>query len=459
VQKPYDVLVIGGGPGGISLCRVVNGQKKVGVMRAEDHSMVYCAMPYVIEQIIPIEKARKKDALVTDSGADLIRDTAAKVDFDSKTVRTESGAVYRYDKLVIATGVTPLLPPVQGIGKEGVSVFKTENDLNFINSRVDAGVQKAVVVGAGTIGVELAQALASRGLEVHLVDIADTVLPSLVDPDMAEELNPELERKGIHLHLGTRVVAVEGNEVAEGVRLDDGLLLNLVGPDHWTVGARPAGGLVLFAVGMRPDVDLFRDTKLQIGRDGIVVDDKMATSIQDVYAVGDCVQFVSAITGEVTSGKLATNAVPMAKLLARNLMGDNCSYPGFLNGAATKVGDLFVGGTGLSESAADRARIQVITAQAELTTQFPMMPDAKPLKVKLIVRRKNRRLVGGQVVSGAPVADKVDLLTFAIQKEATVEDLAALSYSSQPYQAFFPANNAIVQAAENIITLSTGIED
>ncbi|HOO56550.1 MAG TPA: FAD-dependent oxidoreductase [bacterium] len=450
-MESYDILVIGGGPAGISIAKIINGQKKVGIIRPEEHSMIYCAMPYVIEDIIPGTKALKKDSLVTGSGADLIRDRVVSVDFNLKEVHTAGGNSYRYEKLVIATGAIPIMPPIEGTDKEGVGVFKTETDMSFILGKLQSGVEKAVVVGAGAIGIELAQALSDRGLEVHLVDIAESVLPNLVDPDMATDLGPELERKGIHLHLGRKVIAIEGNGAAQGVRLDDDSLLKLSGPDYCSVDTGPTGGLVLFSVGMRPDLEIFKDTILEIGRDGIFVDDKMQTSIRDVYAVGDCAQFTSGITGEIVSGKLATNAVPMAKLLARNLMGDTRSYPGFFNGAATRVGNFFVGGTGLSESAAERAGFQVVSSQSELTTQFPIMPDAKPVKVKLIADRNNRKLLGAQVVSGAPVTDRIDLLTFAIQKQSTVDELSALSYSAQPYQAFFPANNSIVQAAENII--------
>jgi len=202
---------------------------------------------------------------------------------------------------------------------------------------------------------------------------------------------------------------------------------------------------------MRVETELFKDSELLLGRDGIVVNDKMETNIGDVYAVGDCAQFVSGITGEVLSGKLATNAVPMAKVFAQNQLGAKRRYAGFFNGAATKVGSHFVGGTGLTEKAA-HGKMDTVTGHSELTTIFPNMPGAKKVKMKMVAEKGTLRVLGAQFVSGEPVTDKVDVMTLAIQNRLTVTNLAELSYSSQPYQSFFPANNLMVAAAEDILS-------
>jgi NADH dehydrogenase/NADH oxidase (H2O2-forming) len=207
-------------------------------------------------------------------------------------------------------------------------------------------------------------------------------------------------------------------------------------------------GLVVFAVGMRPNVELFKNTRLAIERDGIIVNEKMETSIKGVYAAGDCVQFVSGITRKITSGKLATNAVPMARVVAANLLGGNQTYKGFFNGAATKVENLFLGGSGISEKFS-REICEVSVGYSELTTTFPIMPEAKNVRLKLITDKNTRKIIGGQVVSGTPSADKIDLITMAIQHGLTVDDLMDFSYSAQPYQSFFPASNLLVAAAED----------
>ncbi|MCW8858778.1 MAG: FAD-dependent oxidoreductase, partial [Deltaproteobacteria bacterium] len=184
--KNYDVLTIGGGPAAITIAKILGQKKTVGVIRPENFSMIYCAMPYAIEDIVSLEKTFKQDNLVTDAGADLIRDKVVSVNFDEKTVLTEEGQTFGYEKLIIATGASPFLPPIEGIGYEGVYVFKWEDDLKRLNEAVkDKKLKKAVVVGAGAIGVELALALQHCGLETHLVDMVETVLPNLLDPDMS----------------------------------------------------------------------------------------------------------------------------------------------------------------------------------------------------------------------------------------------------------------------------------
>ncbi|MFO7849949.1 MAG: FAD-dependent oxidoreductase, partial [Spirochaetia bacterium] len=407
----------------------------MAVIRPEDHSMIYCAMPYAIEGLLETEKTLKKDELVTDTGAELIRDTVVSVDFEEKQLRVQSGETYRWRRLVIATGAEPILPPIPGGELGGVTVFKSEKDMNRISARVEDGLKEAVVVGAGAIGVELAQALAAKKVKTRLVDMVDSVLPNLADPEMTDVAREQLEEEGIELHLGRKVEALEGSSEVEAAVLDNGESL--------------AAGLVVFAVGMKPNIELFENSGLEMVKDGIVVNGEMRTNIEEVYAAGDCVSYYSGITGERTGGKLATNAVPMARVLADNLRGRPREYSGFFNGSATKAGDLYVGGTGLKEAEA-KARFDTIVFYAEFTTAFPIMPTAKKVRLKMIADRETGRILGGQVVSGEPVTDKVDQITMAIQFGITAPQLLGFSYSSQPWQSFFPAHNLLVKAAEKI---------
>lgn len=441
-MEKYDIAVIGGGPAGITLAKMLGGRSRMAVIRPEDHSMIYCAMPYAIEGLIEEGKTLKKDSLVTDAGAELIRTSVTGVDFEGKVVTLSDSSQIRYDKLVIATGATPFIPPIPGKDLNGVTGFKTRADLNRINGSIDSGLSKAVVVGAGAIGIELALAVKARGVEIDLVDIEKSVLPNLLDSEMSEPLYAELIKVGIRIHLGAKVTELLGESSVKQVVLDNGHVIQFE--------SSPAS-LIVFTTGMKPSVSLVKDSEMQVGRDGIIVNEKMETSIPDVFAVGDCVQFKSGITGEPVSGKLATNAVPMARIIGFNMTGQDRAYPGFFNGAATKVGQYFAGGTGYSESAAKKVGIKTVCGHSEVTTQFPIMPEAKKMQIKLVAERDSHRLIGGQIVSGEPVTGRIDLLTFAIQNKATVEDLSSLSYSAQPYQSFYPAANGVVLAAEDII--------
>jgi len=448
-MNTFEILVIGGGPAGITLAKRLGKHYLTGIIRPEPHSMIYCAMPYVVESILPIEKTLKKDALVTDSGSKLIKNAAKSVDFNSKTVKLSSGELLGYKKLVIATGAVPVIPPIDGATMPGVYTFKTENDLRTIFSIVNKGLKHAAVVGSGAIGIELAQALNERGVDTHLFDMADHVLPSLVDYDMSREVEQELVKKGITLYMKSRISSVLGRIVPETLVLDTGDTVRFADADNCSQSdSEMPVSIVVFAVGMKPDIEIFKGTDLKIANTGIVINDKMETNIPDVYAVGDCAEFTSAITGEIALGKLATNAVPMAKVLADNLLGGKRVYAGFYNGAATKVGKYYIGGTGIAQ---ESSRIDVATGYSELTTAFPIMEKAKPVKLKLVVEKTTEKLIGAQILSEEPVTDKVDLLTMAIQNGTTVSELRDLSYSAQPYQSFFPANNLFVAAAEDAV--------
>ncbi len=450
-MENFDLLIIGGGPAAVTIAKTIQDKMKVAIIRPEDHSMIYCAMPYAIEKLISLEKTLKEDTVVTNEKVELIRDKVISVNFENKTVATEKNIIISYDKLVIATGANPILPPIEGHDLNNVMTFKTEENLREIMTKVDNGLKKAVIIGAGAIGIELAQALNERNVETHLVDMAKHVLPNMVDTEMIKEAQESLVKSGINLHLESKVEALKGTKTVKEVILGENqsIKFNLSDNTNSSDGEE-IPGLVVFAVGMKPNVQMFNNTNLKIERDGIVVNNKMETNINDVYAVGDCCQFTSGITGEVLSGKLATNAVPMGKILAQNILGKNTVYSGFFNGAATKINDYFIGGTGFSEEAAKRF-FDIETGNANLTTAFPIMPSAKKVKLKLIVDSKTRKVVGGQFISGMPVADKVDQITMAIQYGITIDQLASFSYSSQPYQSFYPANNLIIKAAEEIL--------
>jgi NADPH-dependent 2,4-dienoyl-CoA reductase/sulfur reductase-like enzyme len=177
----------------------------------------------------------------------------------------------------------------------------------------------------------------------------------------------------------------------------------------------------------------------------------MRTNIPDVIAAGDCCSFFSSIDENPLGGKLATNAVPMAKIAARVLAGKDDEYAGFFNGAATCVEEWRVGSTGFTEATAENRGIETIVGYGETTTLFPMMPGAEVMKVKIVADKKNMRIIGGQILSKLSATDKTDVITLAIQRRMTLKGLSKLSYSAQPWQSFFPARSAIVEACENAL--------
>lgn len=439
-----DVLVIGGGPAGIQFSRMIRQLRpewRVVMLRPEPASMVYCAIPYAMEGLFDAEKVYKPDSLVVDAGIELVRSRAEAIDFQQRRVRDHDGVEYRYETLLIATGASPARPPIDGAHAGHVFTVKTGQDMCGIMDCLDHGATHAVVIGAGAIGIEQAQAYRQRGLTVTLVDMADHVLPNSLDHDLAEVVTEQLTAKGIEVLTGVRLASfeVDASGQCQAVVLSDGRRIELPGEHDF----------VCLSMGMRPDVALFAEAGLAVERDGIVVDSRMRTSQAGVYAAGDCCRYVSGIDGQAIGGKLATNAVPMAKVAARVAAGGDDEYVGFYNGHATCAYDLRIGSAGFTERIAQQRGFDTLCGYGQTTSRFPMMPGASPVRVKVVAERDSGRILGGQVLSEVSATDKVDVLTLAIQQRLTLKELSQLSYSAQPWQSFFPARNPIVQACED----------
>lgn len=452
-MKTRSVVVIGGGPAAITFSRTLKKLKpeaQITMFRPEAHSMVYCAIPYAIEGLFEPSKVFKPDELVTDIGVDLIRRKVESVDFKNKHVVDDAGETYRYETLFIATGASPIRPPIPGADAANVFTVKTGRDMADIIAKIEGGAKRAVVVGAGAIGIEQVLAYEARGLETWLIDMAPHALPNMVDEDMSEPLHTALDSHGVDLAFDAKVETLETTTLAGGQSTVRGV--SQVGLSNGDVIALdPQKDFLCFSVGMKPDLDLFLQSDLEVTRDGIVVDSRMRTNIPNVMAAGDCCTFFSSIDEKPLSGKLATNAVPMARVAARVLAGKDDEYTGFLNGAATCVEEWRVAATGFTAAFAKSRGIETIVGYGESTTLFPMMPGAEKLKVKIVADKKNMRVIGAQVLSKLPATDKIDVITLAIQQGMTLNGLSRLSYSAQPWQSFFPAKSAIVEACENAL--------
>ena len=445
MERHADVLIIGGGPAGIqfaSRLKKLAPEKKVVMLRPEPHSMVYCAIPYAIEGLFDIKKTFKRDEIVTDLGVELVRHAAVSVDLKKRRVVDDKGDVYVVETIFIATGAKPFLPPLPGVEAKNVYTVKTQNDLERIIARIENGARRAVVVGAGAIGIEQAQAYVARGVETYLVEMAAHVLPSMLDAEMAVPVQDVLHKKGVKLILSDTVSKLEtGGRGASRVLLSSGKEIEL----------DPSRDFICFAVGMKPDISIFEGQGLEITKDGIVVDNFMRTSLPGIYAAGDCCSGLSLIDGMPLSGKLATNAVQMAKVAAAGVAGRKDEYKWFVNGAATCAGDLRIGATGFTEAIAANRNFKTVSGYGETTNMFPMMPGASNLKVKIVADTATGRILGGQILGYSSVTDKVDIISLAIQHRFTLWDLSHLSYSAQPWQSYFPAHNAIVDACEQAL--------
>jgi NADPH-dependent 2,4-dienoyl-CoA reductase/sulfur reductase-like enzyme len=325
-----------------------------------------------------------------------------------------------FDDLMLATGAVPVRPPLPGAGAEGVFGVQTLDDGVALRAFVaERKPRQAVIVGSGYVGLEMAEALCTLGVETHLVDIAPQPLTRL-DPDMGTLVADALRDFGTVLHLGQEVVAFEtgaGGEVAAVVTSE---------------GTIPAQVVVL-GLGVRPSVALAEAAGIDVGPSGaIAVDRRMRTSHPAVWAGGDCAEKRHRVSGAPVAVALGTHANKEGRVAGINLGGGYATFPGVIGTAATKVGPLEVATTGLSEAGAAGAGFVADAVTSKSTTRAGYYPGAQPVTVKLVVERGTGRLLGAQIVGGEGAAKRIDALAVAVWNEMTVDDLLGVDLAYAP---------------------------
>ena len=434
-----DVVIIGGGPAGRTIVHMLHAAGKkmsVALIKDEAVNVNRCAVPYGISEDKPIKKYQIPNSLVTDFGAELIVDRVASLDPGNQTVHTTSGRRLAYRHLVLATGSKPLVPPIPGVDAGNITPVRSLEDLAFLREKAVSG-KRAVVVGGGYIGVEVAVVLQQLGLDVTIVEMLPQILMATTEPEFIDSVTFVLTDKGIRLLTQEQVVAFDHPAEDEVVvRLKSGKAL-------------PAD-LVVLSVGVVPNTGLAAEAGIETSRLGIRVDKGLRTSAENVYACGDCAEKISLVTGQPTRGEFGTNAVFMARVVAENILGANAAFPGVINANATAVYDRSLGSAGLTEAMARQAGIEVTTGFSSVLDKYPMMDAAETIQTKLVFERETQKLIGGSVLrKGECTAANIDFLSLAIQMGATLDDLIDYQYCTHPELAAKPSDNSIVFAARN----------
>jgi len=438
-MQPRDVVIIGGGPAGRVIVHALHTQNSgmsVTLIKDEQINVNRCAVPYGIPPDKPIEKFQIPNQLVTDFGAELVVDHAEKIDTQRKQVHTRNGQKYGYKHLVLATGSRPLLPPISGVEFSGVTAVRSLKDLDALR-RFAAEGQKAVIVGGGYIGVEVAAVLRQMGLEVYVVEMLPQILMATTEPEFITDIEKTLTGKGVKFRSNRKVTEFQsrnGNGISVG--LDGGDILK--------------ADFAVLSVGVVPNIELAAEAGIQTSAQGIVTDPHLRTSADGVYAAGDCAEKKSYITQKPTRGEFGTNAVFMAKVVAQNIMGRNKVFPGIINANATTIYDWSIGSSGLTENMAADAGLNVVSGYSEVLDKYPMMDGVTPIRTKLVFERDTGSLIGGSVMrKGHGAAQNVDFISFAIQMGATLEDLLSYQYATHPELAAKPSDNTYVFAARD----------
>ncbi|MGB9915393.1 MAG: FAD-dependent oxidoreductase [Candidatus Bathyarchaeales archaeon] len=384
-----------------------------------------CGLPFVIGGQIPSFKdlivysqayfQMMKLNLKTETKATAINTKDKSVTAVDKTGVTET---LQYDTLVIATGANAFTPPIKGSEKQGIHSLRTLEDGESILQAVQNGAKSAVVMGAGLIGLETGVALTERGLKVTVVEMLPQILPQMLDADMAKLVQEHLQEHGMRILTEKAVEEFLGGDKVTAIMAG---------------GEKIEADLFLSAFGVRTNTKLAVEAGIPLGETrGIKTNARMETEVKDVYAVGDCAETPHLITHKPVCQQLGTVAVKQGKVAGINAGGGYALFPGVLGSAVTRLFNIEAGVTGLTEAAAKRVGIEVITGTISSKTRADYYPNALPIKIKLIVEKESQRIIGAQIVGGEEVTQRINALSFAIQKGMTIRELAKADTAYAP---------------------------
>ncbi len=445
------VIIVGGVAGGATaaakLRRISEDVEIVLVERGEYISFANCGLPYHIGESI---KDRRKLLVQTVEGMSKrfnmdIRNLSEVVSINSekktvtiKNLRNDEEYEESYDKLLLSPGARPIVPPIPGLN-ENERLFTLRNipDTDRIKGYVDNQFpKKAVVIGGGFIGIEMAENLVERGIEVTLIEMANQIMAP-IDFEMASILHTHLKEKGVNLILenGVNSFADQGKKVI----LNDGTEVET--------------DMTILSIGVRPENELAANAGLELGaRGGIIVNEFLQTSNPDIYAVGDAVEVVDFISGTKTMIPLAGPANRQGRIVANIIMGKQEKYKGTLGTSIAKVFDLTVAATGNNEKTLKRLGIPYEVVHIHPSSHAGYYPGAAPIALKLIFDKETGKIYGAQAVGADGVDKRIDVIATAIIGGLTVEDLTNLELSyAPPYSSAKDPVNMAGYVATNII--------
>lgn len=445
MMRQDAIIVIGGVAAGMSAAakaaRVKPGVP-VTVFTDEDYiSYGACGLPYYISGNIKSEQSLiarsveqfKAQGVNVRTGCEvtkIIPETKAVL------VRDRQNNVFeeRWDKLVIATGAIPFVPPVEGSTLENVFVIRNMSQGIAVRDSVKTrNFRNAVIIGGGYIGLEMAEAFLEAGCKVTIIEMAAEIIPNM-DTDMARIVKEYLVSKGVEVYTGERLTGLAGSAGVEKVITD-----------KRTVPA----DCVLLAVGVVPNSHLAKDCGIRIGeKNAILVNSRMETSMADVYAAGDCATVRHLLTGQDTYIPLGTTANKQGKVAGENAAGGSSSFDGVLGTGIAKVLDMEIARTGLSRREIEAAGLQHVETVIKSRTAAGYYPVSGQIVIKLAAEKDSGRLLGAQIV-GAPGAGKrIDVFASCLHLGAAVEDLQDMDLAYAP--PFSPVYDAILVALSEL---------
>lgn len=429
---PKKILIVGGVAGGAStaarLRRMDEEAEIVLFERGEYISFANCGLPYYVGDII-----KDREALLVQTPQGMSRRFNIDVRVNSEVIHIDSykkqvevldhvtGITYdeSYDRLVLSPGANPIKPSIPGIDRENVFVVRNIPDTFRITNYIQRySPKKAAVIGGGFIGLEMAENLMLKGLDVSLIEMANQVMPP-IDYDMAAFVHPYMKQKGIRLYLSDGAQEIKHNNNKTIIKLRS--------------GEQVEADLIVLAIGVKPDVTLAKDAALEIGpTGGIRVDKYLRTSDPDIYAIGDAVEVMDFVNGHPAVIPLAGPANKQGRIVANNICGIEDAYDGTQGTSIVKLFDMVIASTGNNEKILKKYDIPYIRSYTHSPSHAGYYPGAGLVSIKLLFRSDDGRILGAQIIGSDGVDKRIDVLSTAIRAGLTVYDLEELELAYAP---------------------------
>lgn len=445
------LLVIGGDAGGMAAASQARRRQPymeiVALERGNWTSYSACGIPYLVAGDVrsPEELVARTPEEFRDNQRIDVRmgHEAMAIDLDARKVEVRDhprGRTFQlgFDVLHIGTGASPIRPDVPGIDHQMVHGVQTLDDgIRLLDLARRRDCKDVVVVGGGYIGIEMAEAFIRWGASVTLLEANDQLMRTL-DPDMAAPVATAMRKHGVDVRLGVRALGFEDGRV------------------ETDAGGVPAD-LVILGLGVTPNSELAGAAGLKLGvRDAIRVDRRQRTSVDGVYAAGDCAESFHRVSQRQVHVALGTVANKQGRVAGINIGGGYATFPGVVGTAVTKVCQLEMARTGLSESEADRNGFTYEAVTIRSTTRAGYFPDTKPLSVKLLAEHGSRRIIGAQIVGEEGAAKRIDVFATAITAEMTVDDVIDLDLAyAPPFSGVWDAVHIAARKGAEALDLAT----
>lgn len=448
-MNSLNIVIIGAGASGLTAAsniRKYDDESQIIVFTTQKH-VAYspCAIPYVIgghidsfNDIImhrPDEYMRKNIRILTETTVKEINNDITELTYEDKKGHKQN---LKYDKLVIATGGKPLIPPIPGKDLEGVFKVRTVEDGEDILA-YSQNCNNIILVGGGAIGLELGSELANKGKKVIIAEMMPQLFPRSFDQEMSDKFQEHLQSKNIEIFTSSAVESINGETKVESVTID---------------GEEKPADMVILSTGVRPQTELAESIGCEMGQFAIKVNERMETSVPNVYAAGDCVEVINAITGEITLSPLGTTAVRQGIILAKNLAGHEIGFQPVLNSTVSQIGGMEMGAVGITQQEAENHGIPVVVSIIESLSRARYYPGSEPLFIKLIAKTDGT-IIGCQMFGQEAVAERVDTMTAIMSQKLTCEDVVSMEFSYAPpvSQVVDPIAKAAAECLEKIEAL------